>query len=132
MVATSFAEGDRCESVLIVDYAPPPDSGPGASTQQSFVQLCAARVTDGSSLEDFMRRTYGDAYATQFESTTLGGARAYRAGSSLSNATFFVQPNAFRVQIVTGVVADAERQAARLAEVDAIIRSISFSASRSS
>jgi hypothetical protein len=122
MVATAFANGATCGSAAIVDRAPPSLSGPGPSVEQSFVQVCW-RPLDGRTLAQFMAATYGSAGG--FEATTLAGKPAFvsRAGTS---ATYFVDTSSRRYQVATAVVASAELQPRRLAEVEQILASLSL------
>jgi hypothetical protein len=77
LVATGFANSSQCESVEVVDFRPPPGSG-ASFILHSFVQICAKRLLDRLTLDDFMRRTYGDS-TRRFQVTELGGIKAYRA-----------------------------------------------------
>jgi hypothetical protein len=120
VVATQFAIGARCQSVRVVD------SRGLAQVRQSFVQLCWKRVTDGSSLAEFMRRTYGRRLGTLFERTTLAGGPAYRTRGPRTNRTFFVQSATHRIQLVAAVVAAPARRATRLAQVNRILRSLTL------
>ncbi len=120
--ATAFAAGATCGSALIVDRAPPAAAGPGASIEQSYVQLCWKGL-EGKSLSEFMTATYGSAGG--FSATTLAGRAAFvsRAGTT---ATFFVDTSARRYQVVTAVNASAELTPTRVAEVERILASLSL------
>jgi hypothetical protein len=120
--ATAFANGATCGSAVIVDRAPPSDSGPGARVEQSYVQVCW-RPIDGQTLTAFMAATYGSVGG--FQTTTLAGRPAYvsRAGNS---STFFVDTSARRYQVVTAVIASAALEATRLSEVDRILKSLTL------
>ncbi len=118
VVATQFSAGAPCQTVRVVDYTSP------SLVRQSFVQLCSKRINDGSSLAAFMRRTYGTRLSGFFERTRLGGVPAYRSKTAKTNRTFFLQNTAYRIQIVTGVVATPTRRTARLAQVNRILRSL--------
>lgn len=120
--ATGFANGATCGSAVIVDRAPPNDSGPGARVEQSYVQVCW-RPLDGQSLAAFMAATYGSAGG--FQTTTLAGRPAYvsRAGTS---STYFVDTSTRRYQVVTAVTASAALEATRLGEVDRILKSLTL------
>ena len=119
VLATQFAVGAPCQTVRVVDYTSP------SFVRQSFVQLCWRRITEGSSLAAFMRRTYGARLSRFFVSTRLGGVPAYRSRGQQANRTFFVQTAEYRIQIVAGVVASPARRPARLAQVNRILRSLS-------
>jgi hypothetical protein len=120
--ATAFAGGATCGSALIVDRALPADSGPGASIEQSFVQVCW-RGLENKTLAQFMAATYGSAGG--FQPTTLAGRPAFvsRAGTS---STFFVDTSTNRYQVVTGVAASDQLRATRLAQVERILASLSL------
>ncbi len=120
--ATAFAAGATCSSSLIVDRAPPPDAGLGASVEQSFVQVCW-KGQEGKSLAEFMAATYGGGGG--FQPTTLAGRPALvsRAGTS---ATYFVDTRSRRYQVVTGVAASEGLRATRLAQVDQVLGSLTF------
>ena len=122
MQATAFANGATCGSALIVDRAPPADSGPGARVEQSYVQVCW-RPLDGQTLAAFMAATYGSVGG--FQTTTLAGRPAYvsRAGTS---STYFLDTSARRYQVVTSDTATAALEATRLAEVDRILKSLTL------
>lgn len=124
--ATAFAVGADCGSVRIVDLRPPENSGPGATVLQSFVQTCWKRVSDGLSLEGFMRATYGSRLSASFEQTRLGGARAYRARDGGDGEALFLQTGRYRLQVVTAVVAAPAKRMARLAQVRKILASFSL------
>lgn len=120
--ATAFATGATCGSAVIIDRAPPQDSGPGARVEQSYVQVCW-RPIDGQTLAAFMAATYGSVGG--FQTTTLAGRPAYvsRAGTS---STSFVDTPTRRYQIVTAVTASAALEATRLGEVDRILKSLTL------
>jgi hypothetical protein len=124
VVSTAFAADASCESVRVVDFAPPTTVRSG-KILQSFVQICAKRVRDGSSLDKFMRETYGRAMSS-FEKTRLGGLPAYRTKDGSANTTFFLQTPKHRLQVVGAVVADSGKRARRLAQVQRILSSLSF------
>lgn len=122
LLATAFANGATCGSAAIVDRALPNDAGPGASIEQSLVQVCW-RARDGTTLQEFMAATYGSAGG--FEATTLAGRPAVvsRAGTS---STFFVDTSTRRYQLATAVAASGELEPKRLAEVEHILGSLSL------
>ena len=119
VVATQFAAGASCQTVRVVDYTSP------SFVRQSYVQLCWKRITDGSPLAVFMRRTYGARLSRFFVRISLGGRPAYRSRGQNTNRTFFVQSAEYRIQIVAGVVASPARRPVRLAQVNRILRSFS-------
>lgn len=121
--ATAFANGATCGSAAIVDRALPPNAGPGAQIEQSFVQFCW-RGLDGQALPEFMAATYGSAGG--FQPTTLAGRPAFvsRAGTS---STYFVDTASRRYQVATAVTASPALEATRLAEVQRILSSLSLS-----
>ncbi len=121
--ATGFARGAICESVEVIDFEPPAGSGPTAVFLHSFVQICARPLTGGSSLDQFMRRTYGVAFVDRFEKTTLGGMPAYRARQDSAQTTYFLQTDEYRVQIVSAVAAPPEKRSARESQLERILES---------
>jgi hypothetical protein len=125
VIATEFAAAADCRSVEIVDREPGPPAGPGAEVLHSFVQVCAAPLTDGASLDEFIRATYGDP-ATRFRPTELAGVLAYAAERD-EGATYFLQTETHRIQVVTAVVAGPPEGPRRLAEVAAVLDSLSLS-----
>lgn len=120
--ATAFAAGATCRSALIVDRAPPAASGPGASIEQSYVQLCW-KGHEGRTLAEFMAATYGSAGG--FSTTTLAGRPAFVSRSG-TTATFFVDTSARRYQVVTAVNATTDLTPTRQAEVERILSSLSL------
>jgi hypothetical protein len=126
VITTEFANGAQCESVEVVDAEPPPESGPAAFILHSFVQACSKLLTDGSTLDDFMRETYGDAFAARFQTTEVGGLRAYRTTTKGLDTTIFLQTNNYRIQIVASVKASPEKQSERISQVQEILDSSSF------
>ena len=125
VVATEFAVGAACQSVQVIDSQPPPNSGPGAKVLQSFVQLCAKRLSGGESLAEFIDKTYGGTASGLLGRTELGGVPAYRTKGNGLNATIFLQTDAHRIQIVASVVAEPKKRAARQAQVQRILASFS-------
>jgi hypothetical protein len=122
--ATAFAARARCRSVEIVDFAPPPGSG-GSAVLHSFVQVCAKRLTDRSSIDEFMRQTYGGSLSKYFESAKFAGVRAYRSRMK-DQDVIFLQTNDYRIQVYTAVVADRQKRARRQAQVNRVLRSFSL------
>jgi hypothetical protein len=125
VVATEFAAGAACQSVRIVDSAPDPASGPGAKVLQSFVQICWKRVSGDESLAEFVEKTYGGRASSLLERAELGGIVAYRTRGNGLHTTILLQTTSHRVQIVTAVVAEPSRRAARRAQVERILASFS-------
>jgi hypothetical protein len=126
VVSTGFAAAAACQSVRIVDFAPPEDSGPSAMMRQSLVQICWKPVGDGSSLERFMEQTYGDRLTMLFDRTRFAGAPAFRAANQGTNSTLFLQTGGFRLQVVTSVAADGGNEALRSGQVRRILSSFSL------
>ena len=121
--ATEFASRSACQSVRIVDFRPPPTAGPAAQVRQSYVQVCSRRIGGSTSLDEFMRETYGSRLGDFFERTRLAGTDAYRTKGAPENRTFFLQTPEYRLQVVAAVVASPARRAKRLAQVDGILAS---------
>ena len=122
VLATAFANGATCGSALIVDNAGPAGSGPGASVEQSFVQVCWKGL-EGKTLAQFMTSTYGA--NTGFQATTLAGrpAQVSRAGAS---STYFLDSSTRRYQVTTGVSASDALRATRQAQVDHVLASLTL------
>lgn len=125
VVATEFATEASCQSVRVIDFMPPKGSGPSIRVRQSFAQICWRRATDRSSLDDFMRKAYGDRLSDLFDPATLGGVRAYRTKQGGQSTTFFLQTAKHRIQVVTAVAAEPAKEARRLAQVRRILASFS-------
>jgi hypothetical protein len=120
VVATQFAARTRCQTVRVVDRA-------GLAEVQQFVQLCWKPINDGSSLDGFMRSTYGSRLGQLFMRASLGGVPAYRTKTGSTNRTFFVQTKkGYRLQILTAVVAAPTKRRIRIAQVNRILASLSF------
>src|SRR5512132_1940821 len=117
VVATQFAAAARCQSVRFVDRAGP------SEVRQSIVQVCWKPVTGDTSLDAYMRKTYGRRLPSFFVKTRLGGVPAYRSRTGTKNRTFFLQTNDYRMQVVAAVAAGPLRRAARVAQVNRILRS---------
>lgn len=124
---TEFATGARCTSVQVVDFEPPPESGAGGGgfLRRSFVQICARGLTERSSLDEFMRRTYPGSLRAQFELLKAGGVRAYAARKK-DQTVIFLQSDEHRIQILASVVAEPERLATRRAQVRRILGSFAL------
>ncbi len=73
-----------------------------------------------------MRQTYGDTLAGLFQLTELSGLVAFRATNENQDTTIFLQTNNHRIQIVSAVVANPDKRSERLAQVEAILESVSF------
>lgn len=126
VLATEFANGADCASVEIVDSPLPPGSSSGASIRHSVVQICAKPLADRLSLDEFLRSSYGNAVASQFQTTQLAGIPAYRMTNANQDVTIFAQTHAYRMQIVTAVVAEPDKRAERQLQVERILESFSF------
>lgn len=124
VVATEFAANADCRSVQIIDREPPPDAGPGAQVLSSLVQVCSRRLDDGTPLEEFLRKTYDDELFARFRRTTAGGVTAFTTGTAVNSITF-LQTDAHRLQVVTAAVADPKDRHQRIAEVEAVLESLS-------
>jgi hypothetical protein len=123
VVATEFARGAHCRSVEIVDFEPPALSGQSAAVLHAFVQVCSRRIEAGSSLGDFIRRTYPKELRAQADVITFGGHRAYRFVGPGNDTTIFLQTPAYRIQIVASAVTSADKRAKRVSEVRAVLAS---------
>ena len=121
VVATEFAVDAPCRSVRVVDFEPPPDAGPGAEVLQSFVQVCWKPLSDGSTLHEFMRSTYGAAYLELFRRLELGGVLAYRRSEGGGSTTTFLQTGEHRIQVVSAVRAAPDKRAKRLMETGRVL-----------
>jgi hypothetical protein len=118
VVATQFAAAARCQSVRVVDRAGP------SEVRQSIVQVCWKPITGDTSLDAYMRKTYGRRLPSFFVKTRLGGVPAYRSRTGTKNRTFFLQTNDYRMQVVAAVAAGPLRRAARVAQVNRILASL--------
>jgi hypothetical protein len=125
VAATEFAIGSRCQSVRVVDFEPPPGSGPGAQVRHSFVQVCAKPIEGGESLQDFMRRTYGALLARAFEMADFNGLSVYQTREEKPTKMIFTEIKDHRIQIYSSVVADLEKYPTRKAQVENILASFS-------
>ena len=123
--ATEFADGAKCQSVEIIDLQSGPPPAPGAFILHSFVQVCARPVTDGLTLDEFMRQTYGDTLLDRFARVELNGIPVYEASGQAPDRTLFLQTEKHRLQIVASVVAEPEKRSERLAQVQQILESFS-------
>ncbi|HEX2344185.1 MAG TPA: hypothetical protein VHI98_27185 [Vicinamibacterales bacterium] len=117
VVATQFVAAARCQSVRVVDRAGP------SEVRQSIVQVCWKPITGDTSLDAYMRKTYGRRLPSFFVKTRLGGVPAYRSRTGTKNRTFFLQTNDYRMQVVAAVAAGPLRRAARVAQVNRILAS---------
>jgi hypothetical protein len=129
LTASAFAQDGRCESVEVVDFAPPPDAGPGAALRHAFVQVCWKSRADGLSLVDFLRAQYGSVI-DRFEETTLGGVPAYRARREGSGQQFLLQTARHRLEVVSAVATDADRAALRESQADKVLASFRLDEAR--
>jgi hypothetical protein len=125
VAATEFAIRSRCQSVRVVDFEPPPGSGPGAQVRHSFVQVCAKPIESGESLQDFMRRTYGALFARAFEMADFNGLSAYQTREEKPTKMIFTEIKDHRIQIYSSIVADLEKYPTRKAQVENILASFS-------
>ena len=126
MTASRFANSAKCEAVEVVDFQPPPESGPSALILHSFVQICTKPLTDRLKLDEFMHRTYGDGLAYLFQMTRFGGMPAYRAKNKDQSTIIFLQTKDHRIQIIASVMADSDQRAKRLSQVQEILESFSI------
>lgn len=126
VAATQFAATARCRSVRMVDFEPPADSGAAASVDQSYVQICVTPLSDGDSLESYMRRTYGESLARRFAKTDLNGACAYEDRGHTFSRTIFTRAGDRLIQIVTAVATVPERMADRKAQIERILGGLIF------
>jgi hypothetical protein len=124
VVATEFAAGAACQSARVVDFQPPPGSGPGAKMLQSFVQICWKRVRDGSSLDEFMRKTYGRRLSELFRQASVAATRAYSTKVVNGSTTIFLQTPTYRLQIAAAAVARSAKRDERLAQVQRVLASL--------
>ena len=123
VIATQFAAGARCRSVRVIDFAPPPDSGAAAAMEQSLVQICANPLETDDSLDQYMRRVYGDSLEDAFAITDLNGTPAYQSAEGGHTRTIFAQFRNSLIQIVATVAASPERTPERQKQVEKILES---------
>ena len=124
VVATQFSAAARCRSVRFVDFEPPPDSGAAAPIQQSLVQVCAQPKEQVGSLDQYMRRVYGESFDRTFALVELQGSRAYEAKGTGSSRTIFAETHNDLVQIVAAIATSPEKFSERQTQVRKILRSL--------
>jgi hypothetical protein len=124
VISTEFATEADCVSALIVDQAPPTDPAQAGFVLQSGVQVCAQPV-DGDSLDTYMESVYGTAIS-EFTRGECGEVVEYRSGDGLESHTF-AQTDSYRYQVTTFVTADPDLEEERLAQVQQILASLTFS-----
>jgi hypothetical protein len=122
VVATEFAQNADCESVEIVDFLPPPGSG-AAFVLHSFVQVCAQRLSDNLTLDNFMKQAYDHALLSEFRMKKLNGLSSYWHEHGDLGGSIFLQTQSHRVQISFGVVVDAEKRSERWSQVQKVLHS---------
>jgi hypothetical protein len=123
VIATQFAVGARCRSVRVIDFEPPPDSGAAAAMEQSLVQVCAKPLDADDSLDQYMRRVYGDMLQHTFEITDLDGTPGYQSIARGQTRTIFAQCRSSMIQIVATVAASPEKAPERQEQVEKILES---------
>ena len=121
VIATQFAVGAQCRSVRVIDFAPPLDSGAAAAMEQSLVQVCAKPLDADDSLDQYMRRVYGDRLQHTFAITDLDGTPGYQSTGRGQTRTIFAQHRNSLIQIVTTVAASPEKTPERQAQVEKIL-----------
>ena len=126
VIATQFAVGARCRSVRVIDLAPPSDSGAAAAMEQSLVQVCAKPLDADDSLDQYMRRVYGDRLQHTFAITDLDGTPGYRSTGRGQTRTTFAQHRNSLIQIVATVAASPEKTPERQAQVGKILESFAL------
>lgn len=124
VVATQFSAAARCRSVRVVDFEPPADSGAAAPMQQSLVQVCAQPKEQVGSLDQYMRRVYGESFDRTFALVELQGSRAYEAKGTGSLRTIFAETHNDLVQIVAAIATSPEKFSERQTQVQKILRSL--------
>ena len=124
VVSTQFADGARCRSVRFIDFEPPADSGAAAPMQQSFVQVCAKPQVQAGSLDQYMRRVYGDSFDRAFALVQLDGLRAFQAKDTGSSWTVFAESHSDLVQIIAAIATSPGKFSERQLQVQQILGSI--------
>lgn len=124
VVSTQFADGARCRSVRFIDFEPPADSGAAAPMQQSFVQVCAKPKVQTGSLDQYMRRVYGDSFDRTFLPVQLNGTRAFQAKDTGSSRTVFAESRSDLVQIITAIATSPGKFSERQLQVQQILGSL--------
>jgi hypothetical protein len=124
VVSTQFADGARCRSVRFIDFEPPADSGAAAPMQQSFVQVCAKPKVQTGSLDQYMRRVYGDSFDRTFALVQLNGTRAFQAKDTGSSRTVFAESRSDLVQIITAIATSPGKFSERQLQVQQILGSL--------
>ncbi len=124
VVATEFAADARCRSVRIIDFEPPPGSGAAAPMEQSFVQVCVKPLEQNNSLDQYMRRVYGDTLHQTFLIKDLNGTRTYQFEGQGKAKTIFAETRNGLIQIVTSVATSPKKFHERQAQVEMILGSL--------
>jgi hypothetical protein len=110
----------------VIDFAPPPDSGAAAAKEQSLVQTCAKPLDADDSLDQYMRRVYGDALQDTFAIIDLDGIPSYQSTGGGQTRMIFVQFRNSLIQIVATVAASPERTFERQAQAEKILESFTL------
>jgi hypothetical protein len=126
VIATQFAVGAKCRSVRMIDFAPLLDSGAAAAIEQSLVQVCAKPLEADGSLDQYMRRVYGDSLEDAFAITDLNGTPSYQSAGQGKTSTIFAQFRNSLIQIVATVAASPKRTPERQAQVKKILESFAL------
>ena len=126
VIATQFAVDARCRSVRVIDFAPPPDSGAAAAIEQSLVQVCTKPLDADDSLDQYMRRVYGDRLQHTFAITDLDGTPGYQSTGRGQTRTIFTQHRNSLIQIVATVAASPEKTPERQAQVEKLLESFAL------
>ena len=124
VVSTQFADGALCRSVRFIDFEPPADSGAAAPMQQSFVQICAKPKLQAGSLDQYMRRVYGDAIHRTFAPVQLNGKRAFQTRDAGSSRTIFAESRSDLLQIITAIATSPAMFSERQLQVQQILGSL--------
>jgi len=126
VAATQFALGARCRSVRIIDFEPPPYSGAAAHVEQAYVQVCVKPLEPNDSLDQYMRRVYGELLNQTFVITDLNGTRTYQAKAQGYAKTIFAETRNGLIQIVATVATSPEKVSERQAQVEKILGSLTL------
>jgi len=126
VLTTEFSRGATCQSVQIVDFQPPADSGAAGFIRHAFVQLCAKPGSGGESLDAWLESRYGAPLGTRFEPVVVGGFAGWRLREPREPSLTFVRTERHTIEIVAAVATDEAHAALRRAQVGEIVASLVF------
>jgi len=126
VLTTEFSRGVTCQSVQVVDFQPPADSGAAGFIRHAFVQLCAKPGSGGVSLDAWLESRYGAPLGARFEPVEVGGLAGWRLHEPGEPSLTFVRTELHTIEIVAAVATDEAHAALRRAQVGEIVASLVF------